>query len=187
MTFTDIQLNGDKNGATKKEREPKVSIQLKIKDVSKIDKSTVFTTDQTLYEISRIKSEINKNILRCVKETSIDCSIHMKSGSKEKIACYIINSMDTNKYAYKPSYLKDDTDKMDKLNKKIINWSGVEYMLQGKKYVLKQDKPGSNYGELYDIDSYYIALNPDNDTKPRLVGKIIPDPKNPDIFIHIPI
>ena len=183
MTFTDKQLNGDPNGKTKEEKMSKINNQIKTKDLSRIDNKTVVTSDETLYEISRLKEEINKNILRCVKETSIDCSIHMKSDSKEKIACYIINSMKGDRYTFKPSYEKDDTDKVDKLNKKTIQWRGVEYTLQGKKYILKQDSQGSKYGELYDIDSYYLALNPDNKVKPRLVSKIMPNPKNPNELI----
>ena len=46
------------------------------KDVSKLDKKTPYTSDQVLYEISRIKEDINKQILRIVKSSSIDCSLH---------------------------------------------------------------------------------------------------------------
>ena len=43
------------------------------KDVSKIDKSTPITSDQALFEISNIKEDINKQILRIIKSSAIDC------------------------------------------------------------------------------------------------------------------
>jgi hypothetical protein len=60
------------------------------------------TTDQSLYEIAKTKEEINSNILRCVKETAIDCAIHAKSGSKETLKCFTFDNPD-NKFAYTPS------------------------------------------------------------------------------------
>ena len=43
--------------------EGKVSQEVKVNDLSKIDNKTVMTTDETLWEISQIKESINKNIL----------------------------------------------------------------------------------------------------------------------------
>ena len=43
------------------------------------DKKTPITTDEKLYELSRIKDEINQQIMKSVKETSIDCSLHSES------------------------------------------------------------------------------------------------------------
>jgi hypothetical protein len=60
------------------------------------------TTDQSLYEIAKTKEEINSNILRCVKETAIDCAIHAKAGSKETLKCFTFDNPD-NKFAYEPS------------------------------------------------------------------------------------
>jgi len=60
------------------------------------------TTDQSLYEIAKTKEEINSNILRCVKETAIDCAIHTKAGTKETLKCFTFDNPD-NKFAYTPS------------------------------------------------------------------------------------
>lgn len=60
------------------------------------------TTDQSLYEIAKTKEEINSNILRCVKETAIDCAIHAKSGSKETLKCFTFDNPE-NKFAYTPN------------------------------------------------------------------------------------
>ncbi len=60
MTFTEKQLNGDPDGKTKEERAPAVSIELRIKDTSKIVGTTPLTSDEALFEISRIKQNISK-------------------------------------------------------------------------------------------------------------------------------
>ena len=44
-------------------------------DKSKIDKKIIFTSDETLYEISNIKKTTNDSILKAIKESSIDCVI----------------------------------------------------------------------------------------------------------------
>ena len=52
MTFTDEQLYGNQEDKTKQEKEPVVSIELKLKDVSKIDKKTPLTSDEALLKFS---------------------------------------------------------------------------------------------------------------------------------------
>ena len=55
------------------------------KDVSKIDKVTPFTSDQSLFEISNIKSNINKQILSSVKSSAIDCALHSRAGDDDDV------------------------------------------------------------------------------------------------------
>ena len=51
-------------------------------DVSKINPdSEPLTSDQALFEISKFKETIMKQVLNNVKESAIDCSIH-KTDSK---------------------------------------------------------------------------------------------------------
>jgi len=79
----------------------RVSRELRESDTSaKTDEP--ITTDQSLYEIAKTKEEINSNILRCVKETAIDCAIHAKAGSKETLKCFTFDNPD-NKFAYAPN------------------------------------------------------------------------------------
>jgi hypothetical protein len=61
--------------------------ELIIRDVSKLNKNLPITTDETLFENSQIKDNINQQILRCVKQSSIDCSLYKKVG-KEHLICY---------------------------------------------------------------------------------------------------
>jgi hypothetical protein len=79
----------------------RVSRELRESDTSaKTDEP--ITTDQSLYEIAKTKEAINSNILRCVKETAIDCAIHAKAGSKETLKCFTFDNPD-NKFAYAPN------------------------------------------------------------------------------------
>jgi hypothetical protein len=79
----------------------RVSRELRESDTStKTDQP--ITTDESLYEIAKTKEAINSNILRCVKETAIDCAIHAKAGSKETLKCFTFDNPE-NKFAYTPS------------------------------------------------------------------------------------
>jgi hypothetical protein len=79
----------------------RVSRELRESDIStKTDQP--ITTDESLYEIAKTKEAINSNILRCVKETAIDCAIHAKAGSKETLKCFTFDNPE-NKFAYTPN------------------------------------------------------------------------------------
>ena len=100
------------------------SIELRLKDVSKIDKTKIITSDEFLYEISQIKEEINKEILTNVKESAIDCSIHTRANSKDNIKCFIIGNPSADKNTYVPNIQDQDNDESMELNKErnsIIN------------------------------------------------------------------
>jgi len=77
------------------------------------------TTDQSLYEIAKTKESINSNILRCVKETAIDCAIHAKAGSKETLKCFTFDNPE-NKFAYTPS-IQDEVIAPEAQTAKVTN------------------------------------------------------------------
>ena len=79
----------------------RVSRELRESDTS-VKTDQPITTDESLYEIAKTKEAINSNILRCVKETAIDCAIHAKAGSKETLKCFTFDNPE-NKFAYTPS------------------------------------------------------------------------------------
>ena len=176
MTFTDIQLYGNKKGKTKIEQEPIVSIELKLKDVSKIDRTTPLSSDEALFEISRIKQNINKNILKAVKETSIDCAIH--SNSKENLICFSFGAPSVNTFSYKPSYTTEEKDVITKLNIKKITWKAYTIKIQGITYAIKRtDSQGNKkIGDIYDYDSYIQARK--HGTNPILIGRTQINPNN---------
>ena len=74
------------------------------------------TTDESLYEIAKTKEAINSNILRCVKETAIDCAIHAKAGSKETLKCFTFDNPE-NKFAYTPN-IQDEVTTTEEPTKK---------------------------------------------------------------------
>lgn len=85
--------------------------EIVINDLSRIKENTPITTDEYLYEISQMKQKINNQLLRVIKETSMDCHLYEKSHKKtETLVCYGNNdsSMDQN-YVSHPSYKKDLT------------------------------------------------------------------------------
>ena len=181
MTFTDEQLYGNPEGKTKHEKEPVVSIELKLKDVSKIDKKTPLTSDEALFEIQRIKKNITRGILRSIKESSIDCSIHSNSNSKEGLVCYSFGSPSVNTFSYKPDYTNEEKDTVSTLNKRKITWKAYPITIQGTKYAVRRtiEKPKTKeekmIGDIYDLDSYKQALK--HGSNPILVGRTQFNPK----------
>ena len=101
-------------------------------------KHNYVTTDEALYEISSIKENINKEILKLIKESSIDCRIHSRnSESKEKLQC-CIDSVDDKKLL-NANINDDDVDKVAKQNivKQKIKMQTLS--LGGKKYAYIED------------------------------------------------
>jgi len=138
MVFSKSQLSSD------------LSIELRLKDISKQDKKKVITSDEYLYEISSIKEEINASLLQGVKESAIDCSIHTRSTSKEKdVKCFVIGNPSENKYIYTPNIEAQDKDEGMKLNKKKEVLKLNELLINGNKYAYNKITK-----ELFDYDSY---------------------------------
>jgi hypothetical protein len=147
MSFTDKQLSGEG------------SIELRLKDISKLNKTKVLTSDEALYEISNIKHTINQNLLHNIKESAFDCILYNKN-SKEKLKCFTFGSS-SNAYSYKPSYLNEDVDKIDDINKTTITFKAKAIKIKDTTYALN-----TNTNEVYDYDSYKSGSL-------ILIGKII--------------
>jgi len=158
MTFTEEQKTGDQ------------SIELRLNDLSKLDKSQPLTSDEALYEISRIKENINKQLLTAIKETSIDCSLHSESNSSEELLCYSFGDVDPSMLAYTQSYENEQTDKTGKVNKKKISWKAQEFSLNGKKYMVRLKEDGkTRTNKVYDYFSFQQAKkNPE--VNPEFIG-----------------
>jgi len=134
MKFTEKQLES-------------ISIDLKLNDVSKKDKKRVLTSDEFLFEISSIKEELNKELLTNVKKSAIDCSIHSRSSSKEKLTCFTIGNATEDKFMYTPDINKQDNDKVMQLNKKKV--AIKLYKIRNTNYALDKDT-----NKVYDYDAY---------------------------------
>jgi len=153
---------------SKEQKTDDKNIEIRIRDVSRIDKATPVTTDETLYEIASIKQRINNQILQAVKETAIDCNIYARTAKSNDnpMVCYGYGKIESNVYSSYPSF---EMDKMQKegLDVAKIQWDVQKVNIQGQDYVLKKDTM-----ELYDYNSYNDALiNPN--IEPKRKGKLI--------------
>ncbi len=181
MTFTEKQIMGDKDAPTKEGQQPLLSLTLRNSksDKSKIDRTTILTSDESLFEISNIKKTTANSILRAIKSSSIDCNLHYNSNKKEGFACYSFGAPNVNAFSYKPSYSNEERDTVEAQNLKGVTWKAYPITIQGTKYAHKRTDPtNKKIGELYDLDSYLSAkANPN--VNPILMGRIELHPKNP--------
>ena len=158
MSFTPQQMIDDS------------SLELRLNDVSKRDAKKPLTTDQSLFEISTIKEEINRQLLMAVKEASIDCSIHRNVASKEKLKCFTFGVVNSNKFAYAPSIDTEESDASMAQNTKEVELKLVKISLTvgGVKSDYAFDKKTNT---VYDYNSY-LAVK-DMGGEPLMVGKIV--------------
>jgi hypothetical protein len=181
MTFTEKQIMGDKEAPTKEGRQPLLSLTLRNSksDKSRIDRTTILTSDESLFEISNIKKTTANSILRAIKSSSIDCNLHFNSNKKEGFACYSFGAPSVTAYSYKPSYSSEEKDTVEAQNLKGVTWKAYPITIQGTKYAHKRTDPNNKkIGELYDLDSYLSAKN-NPSVNPILMGRIEIHPKNP--------
>jgi hypothetical protein len=139
---------------SEKQLSDTASIELRLKDRSKIDGETPFTSDEALFEISTIKETINEKLLVAVKETSIDCVVYQKQNAKEGVKCYGFNTRNPEKYAYVPDYTKEEKDQVANVNKKVETWKGVKVTINGRNYAMRPNADDPKTGILYDYDGY---------------------------------
>ena len=151
---------------TKHQLAELVSSELKIKDISKLDRQTPLTSDQALYEISTIKENINKQILKAIKEASIDCALQVRSGS-DNLTCFAFTDPSPKSFAYKPALTGGDDDDIARANQKERKVKIRIFTYGGKQYAYN-----SKDNEVYDYESYQITKK-QMGAKPIVVGKIV--------------
>ena len=171
MQFTKEQIASDK------------SIELKRKDLSKLDyvvssdsteKAKIpFTSDQTLFEISVIKERISNQLLKNIKEASIDCATYSVGNTKEKLKCLTFGTADSSAFSYNPNIALDNASVVGQSNKTIITWKAKKVTLKEGttkvEYAFRQID--ENTGELYDLESYTQALKTPG-LEPTLIGTL---------------
>jgi len=139
---------------TETQKTDKKTIEIMIHDVSRIDGRAI-TTDESLYEISQIKDGINKQILKSIKETSIDCNVYNTKKAKgkddEQLVCYGSNfgKLESNDFISYPTLEKDmsEREELNVKEQKIKLKDTKE--INGVKYKID---PLTN--ELYDKDVF---------------------------------
>ncbi len=155
MKFSQEQTDSDAN------------IELRLQDKSRFNPSKIITSDQFLYEISKAKEEIIGQLLKSVKESSIDCQVHSKSNESESLVCFSFGSTNTNLYSFKPSITGEESDSVARKNKREIKWKAQEIKISGTKFALRKDTD-----QLYDFDSYQKAVET-KEGDPIFIGKVV--------------
>ncbi len=135
--FSQEQINNERN------------IELRTKDVSRINNNVPVTTDEYLYELANTKEQINKQILNAVKETAMDCALY-KADSKD-LVCYTFGKVSSNEFSTVP-ILEQDATQHAEINVKKQKMTGVIMQIMGKKYIAKATQ-SNNVKELFDIDT----------------------------------
>jgi hypothetical protein len=127
------------------------SIELKKKDKSKRPPHLPFTSDQYLYEISEIKSNLTKQLTDVVKESSFDCYIY--NGKN----CVNFGNPSKGDFSYVPDYSSQQNDSTLRMTKKSVEIRGRYITIGTKRYV--GEEIGNNLFKLYDEKSYLNALS----------------------------
>jgi hypothetical protein len=154
---------------SKEQREDtKNNKELLLHDLSKIDGKTAFTTDETLYEISEIKNRINTQILRAIKETSIDCSLYNKDPNPDDpLVCYGFGKVLSNQFGMHPRLEDDIQQPESEQGMKEVKWKARKIMDKDTK---KEYAANPKTGEVYDLESYERFI--ESGTELQLVGYI---------------
>ena len=170
MTFTPSQLEGDN------------ARELKLNDGSKLNDNIPLTSDEALYEISTIKEQISKQILTAVKESSMDCMVYNKPGSKDSVKCLSFGKANPESFSFKPSISNEEPDKVAETNKEKITWKAEEITIPingvKKSFALYKARM-----EVYDLDSYTNAVKYGTDL--ILIGKLVKKPDGKVKFVQI--
>jgi hypothetical protein len=133
--------------STKQIEDKKNNREVMNKDISRLSKKPI-TTDENLYEISTIKNKLNQQLLKAVKETSIDCSIYSKGENEDKLVCYNFGVVSSNNFSSYPSIEQDKSVKED-LNVKEEKLMLKEVVINDIKYAYN-----TKTGEIYDFKTY---------------------------------
>ena len=138
MCFSEEQLESDQ------------AIELKRQDLSKSLPKVPLTSDEYLFEISEIKSNLTNQLTNIIKQSSFDCYLY--SNGK------CLNFSDTNidKYSYVPDYAEQPNDTIIQSNKTAIKWRGKIGTFNKVKYVYRRINDELLY--VYDLKSYQDAL-----------------------------
>lgn len=161
MTFSPEQLKSDE------------AIELKRQDLSKASPKTPQTSDQYLYEISEIKSNLTSQLTEAIKESSFDCYIY--SNGK----CVNFGDPTNNKFSYVPDYSQQQNDTTVQANKVAVEWVGKPVQINGVTYVYR--RINSNLLNIYDFASYEAALK-DSSVIPLQIGTLKTNERGEEVF-----
>ena len=150
----------------------KLDVSIKDHDISKKDKKSIFTTDESIYETALIKETIKNKFLKMIKETAIDCTIH-----SEDLHCFSIPNPSPNKYSYVPDVTEEDSTSTKEVKIKYLpikipfgDFKGKPNLIMNPK--IMKDANGDDYTNVYE-------LNKTNNTT-TLVARLYKNKKKTD-------
>jgi hypothetical protein len=143
----------------------KQNIEMMIRDVSRMDGRPV-TTDESLFDNASIKDKINSQLLKAIKESSIDCTLFSENSRAENLVCYGYGKVTSNQFGSYPTLEQDLGEKEDINARKEVIKMKVTKEINGIKYAVD---PNTN--NLYDLESYYDAQK--NIRPLVLVGRLV--------------
>ena len=159
---------------TKKQLDSPEARELIKHDLGKINNKQIFSSDQSLYEISCIKEKLIFQLLKAVKEASIDCITHIKSSANEKLTCLSFGNLsaENTDFSYNPDIKMDQNDDTIKQNMVITNFGDFKIIVDddGNRYVLNQETD-----QLYSEESYERAKTSGDPNDLVIVGNIVDD------------
>ncbi len=147
--------------------------ELRRKDVSKLDKSVVQTSDQYLFEISEIKAKLTNQLTEAVKESSFDCYLYGNG------KCVNFGDPTMDKFSYVPDYAEQQNEATVRANKVAVEMHGKPVTINGVQYVYVH--VNKNLSKIYDFNSYKAALK-DPNVMPVQIGTIEPNEKGEKVF-----
>jgi Helicase conserved C-terminal domain len=136
-------------------------------DTSRFDQVTPVTTDETLYEISTQKNNINQQILTVIKQTSVDCALYSDSTN---MVCYGADmgrlSDRDNEFLSYPTLDQDKQVKTQVVKQREVRVFR-DVTIQGKKYHMDE-----NTKEIFSHD-VYMRWKYDNTIDLVPLGKLV--------------
>jgi hypothetical protein len=114
-----------------------------------------------------MKEKVTSNLTRLIKEAAIDCATYSKRGTKEQLECVQYGEPRVSEISFTPDIKKQPSDTFESKNKDTIQWRGRTYNFRGKQFIYREID--QNTGNLYDMESYYQALENPN-ISPLLVA-----------------
>jgi len=163
---------------TEKQRTGTYSRELVLHDMSKREPKVPQTSDEYLYEICVIKEEVSGQLIRAIKETSVDCAVYSKN-STEALKCIAFADPSKSAFSYTPNIDNQQSDAIAVLNKRKIEWTGKPVTIQGVQYVAR--KMDSKHYNIYDLASYNSSIE-SGEGEPRLIGTLELKPDGKKVF-----
>jgi len=143
-SFTELQRSSDQNKGIMNHDKRRI-IAEKDKHRQELGAHSI-TTDESLFETATMKNNLIGQILRSVKETSVDCTLY--DGTKEGLVCYNYGYTRTNEFGTFPKY-EDDFAVVEGADQREAQAQIVAKRIQGKEYAYNPETQ-----EVYDYAKY---------------------------------